>query len=110
MVAEQLVRDAAARDGAGWIGRFVPIVRAHVGPERIRVANERGPGIGLQDRRERAGIARAPGALVREVIDLLEMDQQRYAQVGRERVNATQLRTIGRHVELQFTETLGSIL
>ena len=67
-------------------------------------------GIGLEDRLERLGIAGGPGAFVREVIDFLEMNQQRHAQFGGERIHAPQLRTVGGDVELQLAEALGSVL
>jgi hypothetical protein len=48
MIAQPAVGDAAALDGAGRIGRFVVIVGAEVGPERVGVADERRLRIGLQ--------------------------------------------------------------
>ena len=38
------------------------------------------------------------------------MDQQRHAQIGGERIDATQLRTVGGDMELQLAEALGSVL
>ena len=110
IIAEQLVGDPAALDRAGGVGGFVLIVRAHVGPEGIRMADERGLRVGLQDLFERPGIAGAPGAFVREVIDFLEMNEERHAQIGGERIHAPQLRAVRGDVELQLAEALGSIL
>ena len=45
-----------------------------------------------------------------EVIDFLEVNQDRHAQVGGERVHAAQLRTVGGDVKLHLAETLRSVL
>ena len=54
--------------------------------------------------------AGAPGAFVREVIDFLEVNQDRHAQIGGERIDAAQLRAVGGDVELHLAEALRSIL
>jgi hypothetical protein len=52
MIAQPAVGDAAALDGTGRIGSFVVVVGAEVGPERVRVPDERRLRKGLQNRRE----------------------------------------------------------
>ena len=106
VIAEQLVGDAAARDRAGRIGRLVVIVGADVGPERVGVADERRLRIGLQHRLEGLREAGAPRAFVREVIDFLEVDEDRHLQVSRQRIDPAQLRAVGGDVELQLAEAL----
>jgi hypothetical protein len=48
VIAEQLVRDAAAFDRPGWIAFLFGVIRAHIRPERIGVADELGFGIWLE--------------------------------------------------------------
>ena len=55
-------------------------------------------------------VAGAPRAFVREVIDFLEVDQDRHLQFRRERVHAAQLGSVGGDVELQLAEPLRAVL
>ena len=109
IVAEQPVGDSAPRDRAGRIRGFVLIVGADVGPERIRVPDERRLRVRLQDRLERLRESGRPCALVREVIDLLEVDQDRHLQVRGERVHAAQLGAVGGDVELELAEAARAV-
>ena len=70
--------------------------------------DERRLRIRLEDRLECLRKPGAPGAFVREVIHFLEVNQDRHAQVGGERIDAAQLRTVGGDVELHLAEALCS--
>ena len=91
ILAQPLVGDPAPLDWTGRIGRVVLIVRAHVGPERVRMADEGGLWIGLENRIEGFCKPRAPGTFIRKVIHLLEVNQDRHAELGGQRVDAAQL-------------------
>src|SRR5262245_4978975 len=74
-VSQPSVGYTTALYGTRRIDRFVVIVAADVGPERIRMADECRLRVFLEDCREGFRVPRAPGPFVRSVIDFMGVNQ-----------------------------------
>src|SRR5579862_2904326 len=93
IVREPLIADAAGFDRTTWVRGVVSVVRAHVGPEGVRMGNELRPGKRFQHSVEAFETA-VEDSVTGSLRYIPEMDLNGYVQVGSERIHALHLGSI----------------
>ena len=109
IVRKPLIADAAGLDRAARVGGVVSVIRAHVGPEGVRMGDEFGLGKRLQhgvEAFESAVEDRVAGGL-RHVS---EVDLDGHVQVRGERIHALHFGAVALHLVLDLAQPESSVL